>query len=96
VARRRREALAALVFDEPDTRGIVIRKVDAKVYTLQGKTVVLCEARERQIALGSGFEYASAAMALGKSAAQAVAFAARFDVATGLGVDSVRVVRVRR
>lgn len=40
----------------------------------------------KQFALGSGRDYALAAMALGKSAAEAVELAARFDVYTGLPV----------
>lgn len=40
-------------------------------------------------AIGSGRDFATAAMHLGKTAAEAVEIAARFDNGTGLGVDTM-------
>ena len=53
---------------------------------------VLALVRERFVADGSGRDFAIAAMALGRTARQAVALAARFDVYTGGGIDSIVVV----
>ena len=47
------------------------------------------ESRERYAATGSGQEFALGAMAHGASAAQAVAIAAKFDLATGGPIVSV-------
>lgn len=41
---------------------------------------------------GSGMEFALAAMACGKTAAEAVEIACRFDTASGGGVDSVEII----
>ena len=53
------------------------------------KRPVLALVRERFVADGSGRDFAIAAMALGRTARQAVALAARFDVYTGGGIDSI-------
>lgn len=42
------------------------------------------------VALGSGRDFALAAMALGQTAEQAVALAARFDIWTGMPIDTLR------
>jgi hypothetical protein len=84
------------VFDGCNLYGIVVRKCDACAFFVEGKTVCLAPILDRVMATGSGGEYARAAMELGKTAAQAVEFAARFDLGTGLGVDSVQVLRHRR
>lgn len=80
-----------IVQEEAGCCGIAVRKRDARAFVVQGKTVVLTETREAFFSTGSGHEYARAAMALGKNAAQAVAFASKFDTYTGMGVDSVKV-----
>lgn len=67
--------------------GIVIRKADGLAFVAQGRVVVLVGHRPAPIACGSGCDFALAAMAMGESAVQAVRFAERFDVYTGLGVD---------
>jgi hypothetical protein len=46
------------------------------------------EVRDGMAAVGSGSRYALGAMAAGKTAAEAVAIAARFDPNTGGGVDT--------
>jgi hypothetical protein len=77
-------------FDEEGLRGIAVRKDDGRVFTVQGKVVALVGHRFGNLAFGSGGDYALAAMALGRTAGQAVQFAARFDLYTGLGVDTWR------
>ena len=47
-------------------------------------------------AMGSGSQFALAAMALGKTAVEAVKFAMRFDVFTGGPVESVRVKKPKK
>jgi len=41
-------------------------------------------------AIGAGCDYALGAMACGKTAAEAIKIASRFDVGTGMGVDTLR------
>lgn len=77
--------------DEISCCGIAVRKTDGVAFVVEGKSVVLTEIRDEFFATGSGHEYARAAMALGKTAMQAIALASRFDVHTGLGVDTIRV-----
>lgn len=72
--------------------GIAVRRRDGKAFKVEGKRPMLAPVSERFIADGSGRDFAIAAMALGKTARQAVAFASRFDVYTGLGVDAFVVV----
>lgn len=59
-----------------------------EAFLVQGKQPALCPVREKFVADGSGRDFALSAMHLGKSAREAVAFAARFDVYTGGGVDA--------
>jgi ATP-dependent protease HslVU (ClpYQ) peptidase subunit len=47
------------------------------------------EVEERHCAVGSGSDYARAAMYLGKSAEDAVAVACLFDVHSGLGISTL-------
>jgi hypothetical protein len=79
------------VFEDAGLYGIAVRKDTAQAFFVEGKTVCFSQILDRVMATGSGGEYARAAMELGKTAAQAIAFAARFDIGTGLGVDSVRI-----
>ena len=53
------------------------------------ESLVFMPIREPFHAVGSGRDFALAAMALGQTAAQAVALAARFDIYTGGGVVEV-------
>ena len=85
-------AKAPVVVDEACIAGIAVRKSDAAAYVLEGKNIVMTEVRRAPESTGSGHQYARAAMHLGKTASQAVVFASRFDVYTGMGVDSVRIV----
>jgi hypothetical protein len=50
---------------------------------------------EKQLAWGSGSEFALGAMAAGATARQAVAIASRYDKHTGQGIDAVRVVKAK-
>ena len=82
--------------DEGHRCGIVVQKADGRAFVAQGRTVVLVGHREAPLACGSGCDFALAAMAMGKSAVQAVRFAERFDIYTGLGVDLWRFRERRR
>ena len=44
---------------------------------------------DKQWAIGSGRDYAIAAMHLGRTAAEAVAVACLFDVSCGMGIDTM-------
>lgn len=55
-----------------------------------GSTPDPMEVEEFQHAIGSGRDFALAAMAMGKSARYAVELATRFDTDTGNGVDELR------
>lgn len=90
------DAANPLVLEEGSVLGIAVRKCDAESYLVEGKHVVLCVFRKVPEATGSGHEYARSAMAFGKTAVQAVTFAARFDAYTGMGVDSVRIRPTKR
>jgi hypothetical protein len=79
-----------VTLDESNHCGIAVRKDDGRAFSVEGKRVLFVAIRGERFATGSGHEYAMAAMTLGKTAAQAVAFAARFDLYTGLGVDTWR------
>lgn len=67
--------------------GIAVRLSDARGFSIQGRHVELVSTRAPR-ADGSGRDYATAAMYLGKTAREAVAVAARFEANTGMGVDS--------
>jgi hypothetical protein len=47
------------------------------------------EIEDRQVAMGSGRDYALCAMRLGKTAAEAVALACEFDPGCGNGIDTL-------
>ena len=76
--------------------GIAVRKIDAKAFVVEGKRAYLQAVLDEKFATGCGRDFARSAMAFGKTASQAVTFAMRFDVYTGLGVDSVRIVKKKR
>lgn len=79
-----------MTVDEEGVAGLVVRKSDRCAFLAEGKRVVLTPILESYFSIGSGADYARAAMALGKTAAEAVAVAARFDLYTGFGVDTLR------
>lgn len=54
-----------------------------------GVTPCPVEYEDKQFAIGSGRDFALAAMRLGKTAREAVLFAAEFDPGTGNGVDTL-------
>lgn len=59
-----------------------------KLFMLENSHV-LYEVEQQFFAIGSGRDFALAAMHLGKSAPEAIEVAAQFDVNTGMGVDTV-------
>lgn len=63
---------------------------DGKLYSLENKLVHL-EQRRPFFAIGSGRDYAMAAMFLGKTAADAVRVAREFDVDTGSEVTEITI-----
>lgn len=65
------------------------------VFRLENK-LVLAPVEEGFCAIGSGSDYATAAMALGKGARVAVAIAGRFDPYTGTATDVLRIAKPRR
>lgn len=76
---------------EGGMHGIAVRKEDGAAFSLEGERATMIRVYAGKFAAGSGFEFALAAMTLGKTAVQAVVFASRFDMYSGLGVDSVRI-----
>jgi hypothetical protein len=77
--------------DGEGAHGLLVNRTTGEVFTLAGKNAVPRKIEEAFHATGSGRDYAVAAMALGKTAAEAVSLAARFDVFTGEPVDVVQV-----
>jgi ATP-dependent protease HslVU (ClpYQ) peptidase subunit len=71
-----------------NVRGIAVQQSRHRVYILEGIRPYLVRARDKYIAVGSGQDYAIAAMHLGLDAAAAIKFTARFDAFTGKGVDT--------
>jgi ATP-dependent protease HslVU (ClpYQ) peptidase subunit len=74
--------------DEPEMECLII-KGDGSIWLLDDELEPM-PVTDEFIAIGSGGPYAQAAMACGKSAAEAVAIAARFDAATSEPVDTYR------
>lgn len=83
--------------DAPQLEGegqsaVVVNKRSRAVWTVTGRnTAVAVECHEPFMATGSGWEFAYAAMALGKNAREAVEFAARFDLFTSVPVDFIEI-----
>lgn len=71
-----------------DFIGLVID--DKRQIWMVDQKLVYFRIREKFWSIGSGADYAIAAMACGRSAADAVRIASRFDSRCGLGVDVVR------
>lgn len=82
--------------EEAGRSGILVKLSTGEAWRLIGRTgLVQIPIHEPFEAMGSGCDYATAAMAMGKTAVQAVKFAMRFDVFTGGPVESVRVKKRR-
>jgi hypothetical protein len=72
---------------------IAIRIKTGRAYLLNGKRPYLEPIRAKTLAMGSGSEFATAALDFGKTAVEAIRYASKRDVNTGLGVDSYAVKR---
>ena len=72
--------------DELAVEMLVILPTGIQVY---GDTPYAVEYEDKHFAIGSGRDFALAAMFLGKSAQDAVLLAAEFDPGTGSGVDTL-------
>jgi hypothetical protein len=74
---------------DDQSHGIVVRSRTGEAYFIDGKRPVLLQCFSPHIAVGSGSDYALAAMRLGKTAVEAVDFASQSDLFTGNGVDHI-------
>jgi hypothetical protein len=74
--------------DDGGFAAVVIKPNDPVVYTYFN-TPVPSQCRDRYYVIGSGSDFAYAAMLMGKTAAEAVAFTNEIDVYCGGGVDTV-------
>lgn len=76
---------------QPTATGFSALVIDEKrrIWMIQEKLIYV-QLHKRYHALGSGWQYALAAMECGRSSAQAVRVAARLDREVGMGVDVVR------
>lgn len=81
-------------FDEADFECLIV-KGDGTVYLLD-EEMELLPFKDSFIAIGSGSPYATAAMALGQTPAQAVALASRFDPATSEPVEEFHLKPIRK
>lgn len=79
-----------------DCSGIAIDRQTCKVYQVEGQQPVLMPLSAKRFAVGSGREFARAAMELGKTAAEAVRLASRLDSGSGFGVDTVSIAARRK
>jgi hypothetical protein len=79
----------------PGPFGIIVERAVKRAYTLEGGSLALIPIKGIG-AVGSGGEYAIAAMALGKTSAEAVRFAARFDYRSGGRVQTFHHPLVKR
>jgi len=86
-------ACEAPTLEDEGHSAIVIDRDTREVWSITGKQIaVAVPCREAFAALGSGWEWAMAAMALGKTAREAVEFAMKYDVFTGGSVESIVIV----
>jgi len=76
---------------DPDqlAAGIAFHLPTQRPFYVDGTVCGLGDCSDQFLAYGSGVDFAISAMAMGKSAPDAVEFASQFDVYTGGGVDSV-------
>lgn len=82
------EALPEAQRDSEKSAGMLVIRPNGVVHKYEcGPYPMVMEGRQH--AMGSGGDFARAAMYLGKSAAEAVLVAANFDSGTGNGVDTL-------
>jgi len=81
------EKFPACQLDKDDWSTLVV--IDASGVGVYERGPFLLRNEDPSWATGSGRDYAMAAMHCGKSAAEAVAVAAAFDVGTGNGIDTL-------
>ncbi len=84
-------ALMPKTQDTDEWVGIIQIKPDGTIWKYERGPVPM-KIEDCIFAVGSGRDFALAAMYLGKSAIEAVKVAARFDVYTGMGVDVLNLV----
>lgn len=76
---------------DDETSDLILACPDGKAYWLTMPWLRRVEIKDEFYAIGSGAKVALGAMAAGATARQAVEIAARFDDATGSGVDALEV-----
>lgn len=69
--------------DDDGAKGIIIDRKSGRAFIPSGKSCAFLPVHEPFFAVGSGRDFAIAAMALGKSAEEAVNLAAFYDASTG-------------
>lgn len=87
-------AALARAFDAGEVEALVVDCASGQVSVYSGSD--LPTEVEGHAAIGSGWQFAKAALELGRTAGDAVRLAMRLDGATGGEVDEVRVLRRRR
>ena len=70
---------------------LLVHVKSGRAYCAVGRRPYLARVHAKHTAIGSGSEFAMAAMDFGKSAVEAIRYASKRDVNTGLGVDSFAV-----
>lgn len=80
---------------EANVFGIAVRKRSARAFVIEGKFPCLRRIYGKH-AEGSGREFAISALALGHGSVDAVRFACKFDVYSGMGIDSVSAKSARK
>ena len=78
----------------PGQHGLAVEARTGHLFIVEGARPTLVRVMDPQFAVGSGGDFARAAMAFGKTAVEAVEFAAKFDSNTGNGTEHV-VIRKR-
>lgn len=73
---------------------VIEQKLSRTLVLVYGRGPVPFEVLDRQFAIGSGRDFAMAAMYCGKSAASAVEVAIHFNTGCGRGVDTMRLRKV--
>lgn len=67
--------------------GITVHLRTKRAYVIEGVRPYMVAVRDKYVAVGSGQDFAIAAMHLGLDAAAAIRFTSKFDAYTGRGVD---------